>query len=111
MFERDCKPEITVKILLEKYNNEMTNKGTYFCSKLKRWYSVWERKLNKVSEEIEGASKTRKKVDGKPNSLGIIEVLIFANTDLFPNICKLLILGATSPIGSTEAERAASGIR
>ena len=67
MFERDCKPEITVKILLEKYNNEMTNKGTYFCSKLKRWYSVWERKLNKVSEEIEGASKTRKKVDGKPN--------------------------------------------
>ena len=61
MFERDCTLEITVKILLEKYNNEMTNEGAHFRSELKRWYNFWERKLNKVSEEIGGASKTRKK--------------------------------------------------
>ena len=35
----------------------------------------------------------------------------FADTDFFPNIPKLLILGATSLIESTEAEKAASGIR
>ena len=35
----------------------------------------------------------------------------FADTDFFQNIRKLLIFGATSPIWSTEAERAASVIR
>ena len=33
------------------------------------------------------------------------------DTDFFPNICQLLILGANSLFGSTEAERAASDIR
>ena len=59
-----------------------------------------------------GASKTSKRVDGK---LGFtledppddsIEALNFADTDFFPNIRKFLILGATSPITSTKAERA-----
>ena len=67
--------------------------------------------------KIQGASKTRKKVDGKPGFTledlpnGIIEALNFADTDDFSNKRKLLILESTSPIGSTEAERAASGIR
>ena len=65
MFERDSNFEITTKILLEKYN-EMTNEGAHFRSELKRWYNFWERKLNKVPEEIQRASKTRKRVDGKP---------------------------------------------
>ena len=30
MFERDYNSEITVKVLLEKYRNEMTNEGAYF---------------------------------------------------------------------------------
>ena len=104
-------------ILLEKYYNEMTNEGAHFRLELKRWYNFWERKLNNVSEEIQGASKTGKRVDSKPGFTledpldGIIVALNFADTDFFPNIHKLLILGATSPIGSTEAERAASGIR
>ena len=34
-----------------------------------------------------------------------------ADPDSFPNIRKLLTTGCVSPIGSTEAERAASGIR
>ena len=65
MFERDYNFEITVKILLEKYHNEMTIKGAHFRSELKRWYNFWERKLNNASEEIQGASKTKKIVDGK----------------------------------------------
>ena len=95
----------------------MTNEGAHFCSELKRWFNFWERKLNNVSEELQGALKTRKRVDGKPGFTledppdDIIEGLIFADIDFFPIIRKLLILGTTSPIESTEAETAASGIR
>ena len=39
-----------------------------------------------------------------------LKTLNFADTDLFPNIRKALILGATFPIRSTETERAASGM-
>ena len=79
----------------------MTNDGAHFRSKLKRWYNFWERKLNNVNEEIQGTSKTRKRVDGKPGFNiedppgGIIEALNFADTDFFQNIRKLLIFGAT----------------
>ena len=60
MLEIDYNVEITVKILLEKYHNEMTNEGAHFCSELKRWYNFWERKLNNVSEEIQGVSEKKK---------------------------------------------------
>ena len=43
MFERDYNLEITLKILLVKFHNEMTNEGTHFRSKLKRWYNFLER--------------------------------------------------------------------
>ena len=68
-------------------------------------------------QKIQGASKTRKRGDDRAGFIledpqdGIIEALNFADTDVFPNIRKLLILGATSPIESSKAERAASGIR
>ena len=41
-----------------------------------------------------------------------VDVLKFADVDFFTNIRirKLLLLGATSPISSSEAEKAASGI-
>ena len=42
---------------------------------------------------------------------GIIETLNFADTDFFPNIRKLLILGATSAIALTEVEKPTSGIK
>ena len=108
---------MTVKILLEKYQNKMTSEGAHFRSELKRWYNIWERKLNSISEEIQGSPKTRKRVDVKPGFTledpldVIIEALNFADTDFFPNLRKLLTLGATSLIGSTEAERVASGKR
>ena len=41
----------------------------------------------------------------------MIEALNFADTDFFPNISKLFILEATFPTGSTEVEKAASGIK
>ena len=95
----------------------MTNKGAYFRSELTRWYNFGKGKLNNVSEETLGASKTRKRVYRKPGFTledppdGIIKALNFADTDFFPNTRKLLILGATSPIRSTKAERDAPGIR
>ena len=42
---------------------------------------------------------------------GLLDSLKLADKDFFPNIRRLLIIGCVSPIGSTEAERAASGIR
>ena len=38
-------------------------------------------------------------------------MLKYADRDCFPNIRILLAIGCISPIGSTEAERAASGVR
>ena len=38
-------------------------------------------------------------------------MLKYANRDCFPNICILLAIGCISPIGLTEAESAASGLR
>ena len=90
----------------------MTNQRTHFRSELKWCYDFWERTSNKVSEEIQRASETWKRVDGKPcftlgdPSDGTTEALNFADPDFFPNIHKFLISGAASPIGSTEAERA-----
>ena len=61
-----------------------------------------ERILNNVNEEIQVASKIRKRVNGKIGFAledppdGIIEALNFDDTDFFPNIRKLLILGAAS---------------
>ena len=117
MVERDYNLEITVEILLEKYLNKMTNEGAHFRSELKRWYDFWERKLNNVNGKIQGTSKTRKKVDGKPGFIfqaspnGIIEDLDFADTDIFLNIPRLLIFWETPTIEPTEAKRAVSGIR
>ena len=93
----------------------MTNEGIQFCSELKQWYNFWERK--RKWGNIQRASKIRKRVDGKPGfSLEdppdpIIETLNFADTDFFLNIRELLLLRATSPLESTEAGRAASGVR
>ena len=80
---------------------------TVFRSEVKRWL--------KHCEDDEQKQKLR--VDGKPaNQLSepsdsFINALQMAYLDSFPNIRKLLTIGCVSPIGSTEAERAASGIR
>ena len=47
-------------------------------------------------------------IDPPDDLLGIISL---ADYNLFPNIKKLLVIGCISPIGSTEAKRAASKVR
>ena len=80
--------------MIEKYN-EMTNERAHFCSELKRGYNFWERKLNNVSQEIQGTPKSRKRDDSNTGFTledppdGIIETLNFADTDFFRNIRKL----------------------
>ena len=44
-----------------------------------------------------------------PDSL--LDALRVADRDIFPSIRRLLVIGCISPIGSCEAERAASGVR
>ena len=39
----------------------MINERAHFRLELKRWYNFWERKLNNINEEIQGASKKKKK--------------------------------------------------
>ena len=39
----------------------MTIEGAHFRSEFKRWYNIWERKLNNRNEEMQGASNTSKK--------------------------------------------------
>ena len=73
----------------------MKNDGCYFCSELKRWYNFWKDKVKHRQDQLDS----------------IIKMLKFADLDFFPNLRRLLLIGAVSPIGSTEAERAGSGIR
>ena len=61
--------------------------------------------------------KQKLRVDGKPvkelsePSASFINALQMTDPDSFPSIRKLLTIGCVTPIDSTEAERAASGIR
>ena len=56
-----------------------------------------------------------KQVDGKQYQIdppdNLLETISLADYDLFPNIKKLLVIGCISPIGSTEAETVARGVR
>ena len=42
MFERDYNLKITMRILLEKFHNKITNKGAHFRSEMKLWYNGLE---------------------------------------------------------------------
>ena len=85
---------------------------TIFRSEIKRWLKHCEYRIKPVDEQ-----KQKLRVNGKPAyqlsepSDSFINALQMANPDSFPNIRKLLTIGRVSPIGSTEAERAASDIR
>lgn len=62
-----------------------------FQRELRRWRSSWE------------------STSDLPESL--VEALRHADTDIFPNIRQLLLVGCVSPIGSSEAERSFSVLR
>ena len=76
-----------------------TNTASVFRSEMKRWVKF-------CNTEIEKASKESKDLQDSS-----IDMLKYADLDCFPNILVLLAIGCISPIGSTEAERAASGVR
>ena len=66
---------------------------------MKRWVKFCKTETEKVSKE------------SKELQDSLIDMLKYANRDCFPNIRILLAIGCISPIRSTEAERAASGVR
>lgn len=92
----------------------MTIEATNFRWELKWWYNFWERKLKNESKEEQGASKTKKRVDDNPGFTledppdGIVETLLLG---LCWHCCSFQLYAICPPIGSTEAERAASRTR
>ena len=71
----------------------------------------------RTDKRRKNAQKDHERVDGKEAFTitdppdGYIETLSFADHDFFPSVRRLLVIGATSPVGSLDAERAASGVR
>ena len=49
--------------------------------------------------------------ESKESQDSFIDMLKYADCDCFPNVGILLAIGCISPIGSTEAERAARSVR
>ena len=118
MFAKDYSIEESCEILLRKFKNEMFDEGLHFRHELKRWYKMWEQEIIKRNKNWQdtAAAKPANRVDGKEQYQinppeGLLETISLADYDFFPNIKKLLVIGCISPIGSTEAERAASGVR
>ena len=92
---------------------------TIFRSELKRWVKEWRIEMeNRRVEYFATATKAKEaRVDGKKSynivepSDSFLETLKYTEPDFYLNIGKLLIIGCVSPISSTKAERAASGVR
>ena len=118
VFAKDYSIEESCEILLTKFKNEMFDEVLRFRDESKRWYKMWEQEITKRNKNWQdtAAAKPAKRVDGKqqyqinpPDDL--LETISLADYDFFPNTKKLLVIGCISPIGSTEAEKAASGVR
>ena len=92
----------------------MVNEGVHLSLEVRRWFNLWN---NKCYQKKQKTDTTQTSVDGKsvyvvespPDSF--VDVLKVADIVFFPNIKKLLLIGATSPRSSSEVEREASGIR
>ena len=112
--------DLTVDKLIKSFGDDLQcTVPTIFRSELKRWVKQWETEMeNCKKRKTEVISKSKHfRVDGKasysvkdpPDSF--LESLEVADIDCYPNIRQLLVISCVSTIGSTEAERAASGIR
>ena len=94
----------------------MTDEGAHFHSELKRWYNfrnqITERRKYKEHQKPEKESMVNQTSLKKFHQMALLILQILLILISFQIcLCKLLILRATSPTGSTETERAASGIR
>ena len=75
-------------------------------NELRRWQCLWNSKQSElVSKDREG----RKNADIIPGDF--LQTLAACDTDSFPNIHCLLLIGCTLPITSSEAERSFSLLR
>ena len=141
MFREEFDLDKTVHILKSKFSADIEDDGLHFKSELIRWKRHWEKEMQgkkEKSAEVEekrrqdeqkkallymqdkrrrNPEKSRLRCDGRqayvvpepPDSL--LDALRAADPDTFPSIRRLLVIGCISPIGSFEAERAASGVR
>ena len=89
----------TAASLQSAFDDLSTKTTSVFQSEMKRWVKF-------CKTETEKASKESKELQDS-----FMDILKYADCDCFPNIRILLAIGCISSIGSTEAERAASGIR
>ena len=127
----DIDTKSLAKELFDQFADDLGDSDIAFQHEIKRWQQYCADKFEckgptnaptAIARPISKDKRRRnqqqehERVDGKAAfSLteppdGFIDSLSLADADFFPNVRKL-ILGATSPVGSTEAERAASGIR
>ena len=103
-------------ILGQKLRDEMTLHSIHLQSEGKQWRTYWEEKYRKGSIDSKHIKKF-KRVDGKDCYMleeptdSLIETLNATDRYCFPNLYKILEIACISHLTSTEAERAASGIR
>ena len=131
MFRDSFDLKDSASILRSAYREDLCSDGVMLENEMIRWKKFWENNLQKsqvstskvTAKQSEAPADKRRKrnigkrVDGKsayqivepPD--GLLDCLNLADEDCFPNIRKLLMIGCLSPVGSSEAERAASGIR
>ena len=141
MLSKEFDVDNAVEILKSKFSADMEDDGLHFKSELVRWKRYWEKEMaNRKEKSAEMEEKRRQENQRKallymhdkrrrnpeksqlrcngrqayvipepPDSL--LDALRVADRDIFPSIRKLLVIGCISPIGSCEAERAASGGR
>ena len=110
--------ENSVSSLLRSFATDLPSGKTpiIFRSEMKRWISYCQN-IEKKKKDSEKSAKKKMRVDGsaayqlnEPTD-SFLDAIKLADPDSFPNIRQLLTIGCILPIGSTEAERAASGVR
>ena len=137
MFAKDYSTEESYEILLTKFKNKMFGEVLHFRNELKRWYKMQELEITKRDKNWQDTAAARakkevvsvikkdnrkrnvepaKRVDGKQQYQidppdGLLETTRLADYDLFPNLKKLLVIVCIPQVQSTEADRAASGVR
>ena len=88
---------------------------TLLRNEMKRWISNYQR-INKKKKKSKETAKKKKRIDGRAASElneptdGFLGAIKLDDRDSFPNIRQFLTIGCILPIGSTEAERAVSGV-
>ena len=81
--------------LKSQFSAVMPNNGIHLANEFKRWQRMWLSKPQTINTDSDS----------------LVNALNHANSEDYPTLRSILEVGFLSPIGSTEAERAASGVR